>query len=111
MLLLLLDARVWWRTETAACSAYRAGMDMNAVFVARMQLQLKIWDADLAALAAESERAGVNARAGYQERIRDLRTSRAAASRTLQRVRAAAGTSNSWETLQKILEKTLSRRP
>jgi hypothetical protein len=63
-------------------------MDMKAEYVARMQLQLKAWDADLEALAAESAQAGAAARAGYQERIRDLRASRDAARRTLQKIRA-----------------------
>jgi hypothetical protein len=73
------------------------GMDMNAVFVARMQLQLKIWDADIDALAAESAQAGAAAHAAYQERIRDLRASRAAVRRTLQR-------------MQKALQRDVSRK-
>jgi hypothetical protein len=64
-------------------------MDMNAEFVARMERQLKIWDAELDALWAESAGARGAARAGYQAQIRDLRANRRAACRTLQRVRDA----------------------
>ena len=85
-------------------------MDMNAEFVARMQVQLKAWDAQLEALAAESGRAGAAARAGYHVRIRDLRANRDAASRTLGRVRADAEM-NAWQRLQKAVEKILSRMP
>ena len=85
-------------------------MDMNAEFVARMQVQLKAWDVQLEALAAESARAGAAARAGYQVRISDLRANRDAASRTLRRVRAD-GEMNAWERLQKAVEKILSRMP
>lgn len=64
-------------------------MDMNGAFVARMERQLKIWDAELAALRVESVRAHGAARAGYRAQIRDLRANRSAACRTLKRVRDA----------------------
>lgn len=85
-------------------------MDMNEHFVARMQVQLKAWDAELDALAAESARAGAAARAEYQVRIRDLRASRDAASRTVRRL-GADTEMNAWQRLQKVVEKILNHRP
>lgn len=92
-------------------------MGMNAEYVARMETQLKKWDADVDALAAEGEKAGAEARAAYHERIKDLRASRDAAQKTFQEISVAnesagaqmqAGMKTAWETMQKALEKVSS---
>jgi len=89
-------------------------MSMNTEYVARMETQLKKWDADVDALAAEGEKASAAARSAYHERIKDLRASRAAAQKTFQEIRVAsesagaqmqAGMKTAWETMQKALEK------
>jgi hypothetical protein len=83
-------------------------------YLARMETQLKKWDADLDALAAEGEKAGAAARAAYHVRIKDLRAKRDAAQKTFQEIRAASGAAgeqlqsgmkSAWETMQKALEK------
>ena len=83
-------------------------------YLARMETQLKKWDADLEALAAEGQRASDGARAAYHERLKELRASRDAARQTLHEMRAAGGAAgehlqsgmkSAWETMQKALEK------
>jgi len=92
-------------------------MSMNTEYVARMETQLKKWDADVDALAAESEKASAEARAAYQAGIKDLRTSRDAAQKTFQEMLVAnesagaqlqAGMKQAWDTMQKNLEKMSS---
>ena len=91
-----------------------AVMIRNSEYVARMETQLKNWDADLDALAAKGEKASAEMRAAYQERISDLRASRGAVQATLQQMSAATATAGeqmqagmqvAWETMQKALEK------
>jgi hypothetical protein len=91
-----------------------AVMIKNSDYVARMETQLKNWDADLDALAAKGEKASAEMRAAYHERIRDLRASRGAVQTSLQQLSAAtesagtkmqAGMQVAWETMQKALEK------
>jgi hypothetical protein len=92
-------------------------MGTNAEYVARMETQLKKWDADVDALAAASEKASADARAAYHDQIKDLRVSRDAAQKTFQEIRTAnesageqmqAGMKAAWETMQKALEKVSS---
>ena len=92
-------------------------MGMNAEYVAMMETQLKKWDADVDALAAQSEKASAEARAAYHAQIKDLRASRAAAQKTFQEISSAnesagaqmqAAMKASWETMQKSLEKLSS---
>ena len=92
-------------------------MGTNAEYVARMQTQLKQWDADVDALAARGEKASAEARIAYQERIKGLRASRDAAHKRFQEIRVAsesagaqmqAGMRTAWETMQKALEKMAS---
>jgi len=92
-------------------------MGMNAEYVAMMETQLKKWDADVDALAAQSEKAGTEARAAYHAQIKDLRASRDAAQKTFQEISNAnesagaqmqAAMKASWETMQKNLEKLSS---
>ena len=92
-------------------------MGNNAEYFARMETQLKKWDADLDALAAEGEKASAQARAAYHEGIKDLRAGRDAAHKTFQEIRSAtesagaqmqAGMQLAWETMQKALQKVSS---
>jgi hypothetical protein len=92
-------------------------MGMNAEYVAMMETQLKKWDADVDALAAQSEKAGDEARAAYHAQIKDLRANRDAAQKTFQEISNAnesagaqmqAAMKASWETMQKSLEKLSS---
>jgi len=92
-------------------------IDIKSEYVARMETQLKKWDADVDALAAEGEKAGAEARAMYHERIKDLRASRDAVQKTFQEIRAAGeaagaqlhtGMKTAWETMQETLEKLSS---
>ena len=92
-------------------------MTMNTEYVAMMETQLKKWDADVDALAAQSEKAGDEARAAYHAQIKDLRANRDAAQKTFQEISNAnesagaqmqAAMKASWETMQKSLEKLSS---
>jgi chromosome segregation ATPase len=83
-------------------------------YLARMETQLKKWDADLEALAAEGQKASAAARTAYYERIKELRASRDAAQKKFQEMRAASGAAgehlqtgmkSAWETMQQALEK------
>lgn len=89
-------------------------MSMHTEYVARMEKQMKKWDADVDALAAQGEKAGAEARAAYHQQIKDLRTSRTAAQKTFEEIRVAnesagtqmqAGMKAAWDTMQKALEK------
>jgi hypothetical protein len=92
-------------------------MSMHSEYIARMETQLKKWDADVDALATEGKNASADERAAYDERIKDLRASRAAAQKTFLEVRQAAESAGAqmqaamqgvWETMQKAFEKVSS---
>ena len=92
-------------------------MTMKTEYVAKMEKQLKEWDAGMDALAAEGEKASADARAAYHQRIKELRASRDAANKTFQEIRVAsesvgaqmqAGMQAAWETMQKALAKASS---
>lgn len=83
-------------------------------YLAAMEAQLKRWDADLEALAAEGQKASEGARAAYHERLKELRVSRDAARQALREVRAAgtvaseqlqSGMKSACETMRTALEK------
>jgi hypothetical protein len=85
-------------------------MSLNSEYVARMQAQLKQWDAELDALAARAEKSGEQARAT----IRELQASRDAARSYIDKIRFAgesagaqlhAGMQAAFEALRKALEK------
>jgi len=61
-------------------------------YVGTMDLHLKNWDAEFAALAAQAESIGAEARAAYAERVTSLRESRAAAQRRFEAIRMADDT-------------------
>jgi hypothetical protein len=92
-------------------------MGMNDARIAKIEIQLKKWDADLDALAAEGEKAGAQVRAAYHEQIKHLREGRDAAHKTFHEIRVAgesageqmhAGLKTAWDTMQKALEKVSS---
>jgi hypothetical protein len=88
-------------------------MSMNSDYVTRMETQLKKWDAEVDALAAEATRAGEQARARYDLQVKALQASREAAQKTFQQIRTAsdtagaqmlAGMEGAWATMQKAFE-------
>ena len=92
-------------------------MGIGTERVAKIEAQLKQWDAEVDALAAEGEKAAAKARAAYHEQIKHLRASRDAAQKIFHEIRVAgesageqmhAGMKSAWETLQKTLEKASS---
>jgi hypothetical protein len=92
-------------------------MSMNADYVTRMETQLKKWDADVDALAAQGEKANAEGRAAYHAQIKNLRASRDSAQKTFQKIRVAseaagaqmqAGMEAAWKTMQHSLEKVSS---
>ena len=92
-------------------------MSMYSDYVATMETQLKKWDADVDALAAESKTVNDQARTVYEVNLLQLRSSRDAAQKTFQQVSAAsesvgaqmkAGMEGAWATMQKALEKVSS---
>ena len=89
-------------------------MDTNAGYVAKMEQQLKKWDADVDALAAAGEKASAEARANYHKHVKDLRAHRDAAGKTFKEMQAAGVAAGAqvkvkmeaaWDTMQKNFEK------
>jgi hypothetical protein len=92
-------------------------MSTHSEYIARMETQLKKWDAQVDALVAEGKKASAEVRAAYDERIKDLRASRDAAQKTFLEIRQAsesagaqmqAAMQGAWETMQKAFEKVSS---
>jgi translation initiation factor IF-2 len=92
-------------------------MSIHSEYIARMATQLKKWDADVDALAAEGKKASADARAAYDDRIKDLRASRDAAQKTFLEICQAtelagaqmqAAMQGAWEAMQKTFEKVSS---
>ena len=74
--------------------------------------QLKKWDADVDALAAEGKKANAEAGAAYDERIKDLRASRDAAQRTFLEICQATESARAPAMALQILRRlTRARRP
>jgi hypothetical protein len=92
-------------------------MTTNAEYLAKMEIQLRKWDADFNALAAKGKQLTAEARSAYYARIKDLRAGRNAAQKIFQDMRAAAGTAGAhlndgmeaaWGSMQKALERASS---
>ena len=92
-------------------------MSIHSEYIARMATQLKKWDADVDALAAEGKKASADAGAAYDERAKDLRASRDAAQKTFLEICQAtesagvqmqAAMQRAWEAMQKGFEKVSS---
>jgi hypothetical protein len=82
-------------------------------YLATMETQLRKWDADMDALAAEGQKAADKARATYVSQIKELRLGRDSAHKRLEEIRAAteaagirmhAGMDAAWDTMQKALK-------
>jgi hypothetical protein len=95
-------------------------MTVTSEYVAKMEQQMKKWDADVDALRSQGKTVAANARAAYFGRIKELNASRDAARKTFQEIRCAseaagsqmqAGMEGAWETMQKALEKVSSELP
>ena len=87
---------------------------MKPDYVAKMEKQLKQWDAQVDALAAAGDRASAASRASYQESVKALRANREIARKSLLEMKAAsqdaakkmqARLTATWETMQKSLAK------
>ena len=65
-------------------------MSTKSEFVTKMETQLKVWDADVDALAAKGEKVSADARKAYYAGIKDLRSSREVAQKTFQEIRPQA---------------------
>ena len=89
-------------------------MSMHSEYVARMETQLRKWDADVDALQAQGKAASEHARKAYEVQVKELKTGREAAQSVFQQIRVAgeapgaqmqAGMEGAWATMQKALEK------
>lgn len=92
-------------------------MGANADYVSRMKAQLKKWDAEVDVLAAKGALASAEARIVYDEQVQALRTSRDAAQKSFQQMRAAGESAGAhmkdsmeaaWKAMQKNLERASS---
>jgi hypothetical protein len=92
-------------------------MSLNTDYVAKMETQLKKWDADLDALAAVGEKASADTRAAYHKSVKDLRANRDAAQKTFKEMQVASQSAvaqtqakmgAAWDTMQKALAKVTS---
>ena len=92
-------------------------MSADTGYAAKMQTQLKKWDADVDALAAAGEKANAEAQTAYHKCVKELRANRDAAQKTFLEMQSA-GQANatkmqakmeaSWDTMQKALAKVSS---
>jgi hypothetical protein len=89
-------------------------MDKRAEYLSTMKTQLKKWDADVDALAAEGEKASAEARSAYHKQVAELRVDRDAAHKTFEKFQLATeaagehmkeGMQVAWDTMQKALAK------
>ena len=89
-------------------------MGMTKEYIEKMDVQLKKWDADFEALAAEGRQVALDAREGFYERIKTPRVGRNAAQKSFREFRTAAdaagadmhaGMEAAWESMRKALEK------
>jgi hypothetical protein len=89
-------------------------MSADTGYAAKMQTQLKKWDADVDALAAMGEKANAEAKTAYQKCVKELRVNRDAAQKTFLEMQSAslsaatqmqAKMEASWDTMQKALVK------
>ena len=85
-------------------------MRKNTGYVSMMEARMKKWDADVLALG----KAGAKARGEYNEKMKELRAGRDAATKTLVKCRVAgesanaqmhAGMEKAWDIMQAALKK------
>jgi hypothetical protein len=109
---------VWYRhAGIPHAKTKEQDMGINAEYVTAMEAQLKQWDADVDAIAAQGERANIAARAAYHQQMKGLRASRDAAQKTFQEIRVAteaasvqmrAGMEVTLKTMREALDKMSS---
>jgi 2-oxo-4-hydroxy-4-carboxy--5-ureidoimidazoline (OHCU) decarboxylase len=89
-------------------------MTKKSSYVAKMETQLKNWNSDVDALAAEGEKAKGKARAAYGEQVKNLRACNDAAQKAFVAIQAASdsaaeqmqvGMEEAWKSMQKMLKK------
>ena len=89
-------------------------MNKQSEYVARMETQLKKWDAEVDALAAKGKEASAASYAAYEKQIEHLRSGREAMKKSFQEMQVAteaagakmqAGVEVAWDTMQKSLAK------
>lgn len=89
-------------------------MGVRSDYVSKMKTQLQRWDAEADALARRGEKLRDEARELFDEQIKELRASRAAAQKAYQEMRAAgesagagmqATMESAWKSMQKALRK------
>lgn len=92
-------------------------MGMTSEYKEMMEIQLKKWDEDFDALAAEGKKASGDVRSAYYDRIAELRAGRNEAQKAFMRFGAtteAAGAKmytemgSAWESMRLALEKAFS---
>ena len=89
-------------------------MTKKSAFVTKMETQLKNWNSDVDALAAEGEKLKGKARAAYGEQVKNLRACSDAGHKTFLEMSAAsesavaqmeAGMEAAWDSMQKTLKR------
>ncbi len=89
-------------------------VNKKSEYMARMEAQLKGWNSDVDALAAEGEKMKGKARVAYGEQVKNLRACNAAAQKTFDEIRAAsesaaeqmqAAMEAAWTSMQKALKR------
>jgi hypothetical protein len=92
-------------------------MTKKSAYVTKMETQLKNWNSDVDALAAEGEKLKGKARAAYSEQVKNLRASSGAAHKAFEDMRIASETAaeqmqaameTAWASMQKTLKRVSS---
>jgi hypothetical protein len=92
-------------------------MSKKSDYVTKMETQLKNWNSDVDALAAEGEKAKGKARAAYGEQVKNLRACNESAQKTFGAIQAAsesateqmqAGMETAWKSMQSTLKRVSS---
>ena len=93
-------------------------MGKKSEYITKMETQLKNWDADVSALAAEGEKLKGKTRAAYSEQVKNLRASSTAAQKTFETIRSASesaaeqmqsGMDAAWHSMQTMLKRIRSQ--
>ncbi len=92
-------------------------MTKQSAYVTKMEKQLKDWNSDVDALAAEGEKMKGKARDAYGEQVKNLRACNDAAQKSFIAIQAAsesaademqAGMETAWKSMQKALTRVSS---
>jgi chromosome segregation ATPase len=94
----------WLHKNTRAFISEKKGdliMDRKA-FIGKLTAQLKQWDGEIEKLEAKVEKAGSEAKAGYNRQIQELRSKKAAAQEKLEKIKRAS--EEAWERMKSGVE-------